>query len=239
MTNLYDFLVQLFYQLANAFFYPIAFALLILFAYSLVDLGALFYAMWQRRGRQEVDISALANTIAQYLRSNIKEYSLPKNAVFNRSLARFWNRVEEKLLQLDTIDDVDIWLDEALRNEENDMKTKLDRSLAMVRIGPMLGLAGTIIPLGPALKSLLSGNMAGMVDHLVVGFGAVVCGLVLSGIAYFITLVRERWSRNEIKEMEDFCELLMRNIDKGKRLNIPTVIGNNHSSEELRYAVVR
>src|SRR5687768_15570485 len=147
MTNLYDFLVQLFYQLANAFFYPIAFALLILFAYSLIDLGALFYVMWKRRVRQEVDISALAKTIAQYLRSNIKENALPKNAVFNRSLARFWNRVRGKLLQLDSTDDVDIWLDEALRNEENDMKTKLDRSLAMVRIGPMLGLAGTIIPL--------------------------------------------------------------------------------------------
>jgi biopolymer transport protein ExbB/TolQ len=239
MTNLYDFLVQLFYQLANAFFYPIAFALLILFAYSLIDLGVLFYAMWRRRGRQEVDISALAKAIAQYLRSGIKENSLPKNTVFVSSLARFWNRVEEKLLQLDTIDDVDIWLDEALRNEENEMKTKLDRSLAMVRIGPMLGLAGTIIPLGPALKSLLSGNMAGMVDHLVVGFGAVVCGLVLSGIAYFITLVRERWSRNEIKEMEDLCELLMRNLENRERISFPAVTGNNHQTGEGMYAVVR
>jgi len=240
MTNLYDFLVQLFYQLANAFFYPIAFALLVLFAYSLIDLGALFYAIWRRRKQTEVDISALAKILAHYLKSDIRQTELPKNAVFNSSLARFWNRVESKLLQLDTIADVDIWLDEALRNEENDIKTKLDRSLAMVRIGPMLGLAGTIIPLGPALKSLLSGNMAGMVDHLVVGFGAVVCGLVLSGIAYVVTLVRERWARNEIKEMEDLCELLMRNIEKQKTPDNTEITGNNHHpTEEANYAVVR
>jgi biopolymer transport protein ExbB/TolQ len=241
MTNLYDFLVQLFYQLANAFFYPIAFALLILFAYSLIDLGALFYSIWQRRREQsEIDISELARILAGHLKTDIKENAIPKTAVFNRPLARFWNRVESKLVQLDTTEDVDIWLDEALRNEENDLKTKLDRSLAMVRIGPMLGLAGTIIPLGPALKSLLGGNMAGMVDHLVVGFGAVVCGLVLSGIAYFITLVRERWARNEIKEMEDFCELLMRNIEKQKRANlVPISENNHHQTEESIYAVVR
>jgi biopolymer transport protein ExbB/TolQ len=74
----------------------------------------------------------------------------------------------------------------------------------------MLGLAGTIIPLGPALQSLLTGDMAGMVSHLVVGFGAVVVGLMLSGVAYFVTLVRERWTRVELKEMENLCELVLR-----------------------------
>jgi biopolymer transport protein ExbB/TolQ len=49
-----------------------------------------------------------------------------------------------------------------------------------------------------------------MVSHLVVGFGAVVVGLMLSGVAYFITLVRERWTRVELKEMENLCELVMR-----------------------------
>lgn len=52
--------------------------------------------------------------------------------------------------------------------------------------------------------------MAGMVGHLVIAFGAVVCGLVLSGIAYAITLVRERWARVDLKEMENLCELIMR-----------------------------
>ncbi|MGC4083060.1 MAG: MotA/TolQ/ExbB proton channel family protein [Vicinamibacterales bacterium] len=77
-----------------------------------------------------------------------------------------------------------LWLDEALRREEIEMTTRLDRSRAFIRIGPMLGLAGTIIPLGPALQALLGGDIATMIDHLVVGFGAVVCGLVLSGVAY-------------------------------------------------------
>lgn len=78
----------------------------------------------------------------------------------------------------------------------------------------MLGLAGTIIPLGPALQALLGGDIATMIDHLVVGFGAVVCGLVLSGVAYYITLVRERWARIDVKDMEDLCELVMRALKR-------------------------
>ena len=76
----------------------------------------------------------------------------------------------------------------------------------------MLGLAGTIIPLGPALQSLLGGNMAEMVNHLVIGFGAVVCGLMMSGLAYVSTLARERWTRADLKEMENLCEFVMRGV---------------------------
>jgi biopolymer transport protein ExbB/TolQ len=135
------------------------------------------------------------------------------------------------LRELDTTEDIDLWLDETLRGEELERTTQLDRSRAFVRIGPMLGLAGTIIPLGPALQSLLGGDMAGMVNHLVIGFGAVVCGLVLSGVAYYVTLVRERWARVDLKEMEDFCELLMRQVNKHAKSQEP--------HQEARYASVR
>jgi biopolymer transport protein ExbB/TolQ len=50
-----------------------------------------------------------------------------------------------------------------------------------------------------------------------VGFGAVVCGLVMSGVAYFITLVRERWTRVELKEMENLCELTLRALRSNGR----------------------
>ena len=104
----------------------------------------------------------------------------------------------------------DLWLEEKLQEEELAIANRLDRTRAMVRLGPMLGLAGTIIPLGPALQSLLTGQMTEMANHLVIGFGAVVSGLVLSGIAYVITLFRERWARVDVKEMENLAELLLR-----------------------------
>ena len=60
------------------------------------------------------------------------------------------------------------------------------------------------------VERLFDGEVVAMVNHLVIGFGAVVCGLMLSGIAYLVTLVRERWTRVELKDMENLCELLLR-----------------------------
>lgn len=207
MTRLYQLTVELFYQLANVFFWPVAIALILLFLWSLIDLGRLLYQMIRRRGDQGTDLPAIARRIAQ---QHERPEGLLDGLPASPSLRQFWRQVEQRVESAGSGEHLDLWLDEVLQQEELKVTSQLDRSRAMVRIGPMLGLAGTIIPLGPALQSLLTGDMASMVNHLVVGFGAVVCGLVLSGIAYAITLVRERWTRVELKDMENLCELFLR-----------------------------
>lgn len=210
MTGLYGAATQLFYQIANAFFWPVAIALLVLFALSLFDLGTLLVEWWRRRREQPTDLSAVAVALAVNLRVSGGRRDALADARMSPSLARFWGRVGARLRAVQSTENLDVWLEEALQQEEIDVAARLDRSRALVRLGPMLGLAGTIIPLGPALQALLAGDVAGMVNHLVIGFGAVVCGLMMSGIAYGITLVRERWSRVDLKEMENLCELIIR-----------------------------
>lgn len=211
MGELYKIVTNIFYQLSLVFFWPVAIGLLGLFAVCLMDLGALLYQMWRRRREKATNLVAVARSIATGLRGFRSGAPLLCEAVdMSPALARFWDRLRSRLEHLGSDEHLDIWLEETLQHEEIQATSKLDRSRAFIRIGPMLGLAGTIIPLGPALQSLLTGDMAGMVSHLVVGFGAVVVGLMLSGVAYFITLVRERWTRVELKEMENLCELVMR-----------------------------
>ena len=214
MTDLYGGATQVFYQISNAFFWPVAVALLVLFALSLVDIGALL-VQWRRKRREEpTDLSAVAVALAMELRTASASRDVLANVTMSPSLARFWGRVQARLRAVESSENLDVWLEEALQQEEIDVASWLDRSRALVRLGPMLGLAGTIIPLGPALQSLLTGDVAGMVSHLVIGFGAVVCGLMMSGLAYVVTLVRERGSRVELKEMENLCELILRALRK-------------------------
>lgn len=208
MSSLYMTTVSLFSQLANLFFWPVAAALVILFIWSLTDLGRLLFQAWRRSRAAKTDLVALARA----LRSDAR---LGGRIAVSPSLERFDRQIESRSTVFEDDGDLDLWLEETLQREELAVTSQLDRSRALVRLGPMLGLAGTIIPLGPALQSLLGGEMSAMVNHLVVGFGAVVCGLVLSGIAYAVTLVRERWARVDLKEMENYCELLMRAHQRG------------------------
>lgn len=202
--NLYQSATQLFYQLSLLFFWPVCIALLGLFSWSLIDLGAMLFQSWQRSREPRTDLAGLGDRLDEYF-----ELGRPLAGLSPR-LARFWSRIEPHLGRTLSSKSFDLWLEEILQEEELAVANRLDRTRAMVRLGPMLGLAGTIIPLGPALQSLLTGQMSEMVSHLVIGFGAVVSGLVLSGIAYVITLVRERWARVDVKEMENLAELLLR-----------------------------
>lgn len=226
MGDLYTIVTRIFYQLSLAFFWPVAIALLVLFTLCLFDLGALAVQAWRRRKEPRTDLARVAQVLARGLADGTDGDGTLAAVPMSSALRRFWNHVETRLAEAGSREHLDLWLEETLQNEEIELTSRLDRSRAYIRIGPMLGLAGTIIPLGPALHSLLGGNMGEMVDHLVIGFGAVVVGLVTSGAAYFITLIRERWTRVELKDMENLCELLVRTLQQ------------EEPSERSRYARV-
>jgi len=66
------------------------------------------------------------------------------------------------------------------------------------RVAPMLGLVGTMIPMGPALKSLSDGNLAQVSGSLTVAFSAVILALIAASITYWVANVRRRWLAEEV-----------------------------------------
>lgn len=71
------------------------------------------------------------------------------------------------------------------------------------RIAPMLGLVGTMIPMGPALKSLADGNLAQVSGNLTVAFSVVIIALIAASITYWIANVRRRWLAEELLEIQN------------------------------------
>lgn len=66
------------------------------------------------------------------------------------------------------------------------------------RVTPMLGLVATMIPMGPALKSLSDGNLAEVSNNLTIAFSAVILALIAASITYWVVNVRRRWLAEEI-----------------------------------------
>ncbi|PAJ74069.1 hypothetical protein CJF42_12620 [Pseudoalteromonas sp. NBT06-2] len=75
---------------------------------------------------------------------------------------------------------------------------KLETLRIVTRIAPMLGLIATMIPMGPALKSLADGNIQGISENLIIAFAAVIWGLVISTITFWPASVKKRWFAQEI-----------------------------------------
>ncbi|MNN42951.1 hypothetical protein D3C81_1571620 [compost metagenome] len=66
----------------------------------------------------------------------------------------------------------------------------------------MLGLVATMIPMGPALKSLAGGQLAEVSDNLTVAFSAVILALVAASLTYWVVNVRRRWYAEELVRIE-------------------------------------
>jgi biopolymer transport protein ExbB/TolQ len=88
----------------------------------------------------------------------------------------------------------------------NDVAAALATLSFLTRVGPMGGLMATLIPLGPALHSLASGDIENMASNLVIAFTATVVGLVISCLAYGMGLVRRTWYTRDMDDLEFLAE---------------------------------
>lgn len=70
---------------------------------------------------------------------------------------------------------------------------RLERVDLLARSGPILGLMGTLIPLGPGLTALGDGNLNILATALAVAFDTTVLGLLIGLVAYILGRVRRRW----------------------------------------------
>jgi biopolymer transport protein ExbB/TolQ len=79
---------------------------------------------------------------------------------------------------------------------------RLERTRVLVRMGPALGLMGTLIPLSPALSGLAGGDVAELTENLRVAFGVTVVGLLVGALAFGISLIRDRLYAQDHSDLE-------------------------------------
>ena len=76
----------------------------------------------------------------------------------------------------------------------------------LVKVGPALGLLGTLIPMGTSLASLAAGNLEAMAGSMVVAFTSTIIGLATGTLAYVIASVRLAWVNETVREQRYLAE---------------------------------
>lgn len=95
-----------------------------------------------------------------------------------------------------------------LSGYEIEAEKDLSTSKTLSKMGPMLGLMGTLIPMGPALVGLSAGDIASMAYNMQVAFATTVIGLFAAGIGYVTQSVKQRWYLQNLTNLEFVAELL-------------------------------
>ena len=88
-------------------------------------------------------------------------------------------------------------------------------SKTLTKLGPILGLMGTLIPMGPALVGLSTGDIASMAYNMQVAFATTVIGLVAGAIGFLTQQVKQRWYLQDMTNLE--CLVVVLNEKNEKR----------------------
>jgi len=205
LLSLYGASVELLYIFSTAFLYPVIVSLLLLFAWSLALLGSLIneYTSRHRILTELEEASLKAAHMSREGRtkeasSALKSYQCPRQ--LSLALEQIGHSLETGLF--------DLKFEKILQDIELSMAKALEPVRIGVKVGPILGLMGTLIPMGPALLGLSQGDIKSLADNLVIAFATTVIGLVVGGVCYGTMVIRTRWYRQDLSDLEYAVDLI-------------------------------
>jgi len=200
--NLFPVFQTVLYTISTALLYPVVILLILLSLWLVVYAGG-FLAEWVKR-RQFRSIGLLADS----LETIHEEESLPPEIERNLPLhiRNFAMELEgilrgENLFMEERVEDL-------IQRKEYSLAREVDKIRLIVRIGPSLGLMGTLIPMGTGLAGLTQGNMAQLSSSLILAFTTTVVGLALGITAHFFSVVKERWVTEDMRCIELIAEAM-------------------------------
>lgn len=103
---------------------------------------------------------------------------------------------------------------ELISSEETRLIKSTNKTDILVRLGPILGLLGTLIPLGPGLAALGSGDITTLAESLTIAFDTTVTGLAVGGLGYLISKFRKQWYESDLIEVETLAEVELESLNK-------------------------
>ncbi|MBU4321497.1 MAG: MotA/TolQ/ExbB proton channel family protein [Thermodesulfovibrionales bacterium] len=178
--NIFAGLQTFLYVIAYALFYPVVAGLVLLTFWVVISFGGFLREYIDRKQR-------------------------------NSSVLDKYRRVLESEIESSHSNDaLDIRLERFLQEAELGLIKSLDKIRFAIRVGPALGLMGTLIPMGIALSALAQGDMPKMAGSMVTAFTTTVVGLACGVAAYLMSIVKEKWVRADMREMEYMTELTLR-----------------------------
>ncbi len=185
------------YWISTGLLVPVIIALIFLFLRSLLLIGSFFgqYLMLRKTAAQVR--SALTNVTFDTL--DQVEQKLPQKS--NAPVIGF---IRQMIAARDSQAEVQRLLAEYEITADRDLST----SKLLSKLGPMLGLMGTLIPMGPALAGLATGDIESMARNMQVAFSTTVTGLVAAAIGFVTQQVKQRWYQQDMTQLEYLAEIL-------------------------------
>jgi biopolymer transport protein ExbB/TolQ len=186
---------------------PVVFMLLLLIAITIVLLGFWVGEFFTQRIYIKVKDRTIPDLIEELQRG---EVPMAETIAKTGLLKRQKNALLEVMGHPDITDLKRESLAVRLIEQEKanyDRRTKITDTIA--KAGPVLGLMGTLIPLGPGIIALGQGDTFTLSNSLLVAFDTTIAGLLCALVALVISTVRKVWYRKDMSILETLMECVL------------------------------
>ncbi|MBR5244124.1 MAG: MotA/TolQ/ExbB proton channel family protein [Thermoguttaceae bacterium] len=218
-------LTQIFYTISAALLIPVELGLLV----------ALFAACWgggktlregcSRRSelakRQELETLWTSGNVADAREAQTRLRAAAQPTGTLATLAALAEKIDDEAFVEKTVAEL-----------QNVMKERCERVDRLVKMGPALGLMGTLIPLGPALLGLAQGDLETLATNLVVAFSTTVVGLTVALISSFVLTAQKRRFRRDVVFLNFALDRLSETAKKTKTIVETERVGNKDVAKD-------
>ena len=79
----------------------------------------------------------------------------------------------------------------------------------VVKLGPMFGLMGTLIPLGPGIVALGTGDVQTLSNSMEMAFDTTIAGVISAAVCSVLTGIRKRWYNRNMQNIQLLMESVL------------------------------
>lgn len=204
-------LTSLIHILSESLLTPVVILLVVSIIIVILGFGGLINEYISRKPISSKNLEALVRNVS--LSTNVSQM---KEEIKNSNL---FDYQKEVLIRI--ADNYDIGpnarkalASELISSEETRLIKKTNKTDILVRVGPSLGLLGTLIPLGPGLAALGTGDIATLAQSLTIAFDTTVTGLTVGAVAFLISKYKKQWYETELIDLETVAEAELETINR-------------------------
>ena len=182
---------QILFLVSDSLLIPDIIVLLVLFVRALFLVGS-FYNQYITKYKNERQLCPILNQLTPERMEELQA-ALPEkdNSLYIKYLRAILARPAD-----------DTYADYMITNFENDAEKDVVTSKLLAKVGPVLGLIGTLIAMSPALTGLSQGDISKMASNMQVVFATTVVGLVVSLVGLVTLQFKQRWYAKEVNQLD-------------------------------------
>ena len=185
---------------------PVLVILLIIVIISIITLGGLIS---EYTSRKKVPVGTVRDLI--YDINSAASVDALKGIIEGAAIPKSQKKVLTEIASSSSLDNNtrEALARKLVEYEEEKIDKTLQKTDIITRVGPTLGLMGTLIPMGPGLAALGAGDVNTLAESLTVAFNTTIVGIGSGALCYVVGKIRSGWYDRYLSDLDALSDAVL------------------------------